>query len=60
MKLRIGKHPRALHTIKFQSKNTRNIIWTENCIISLQNITSFSLIACHDFLSRIQLLLKEN
>ena len=30
MKLRIGKHPRELHTIKFQLNNTRNIIWTEN------------------------------
>lgn len=60
MKLRIGKHPRELHTIKFQLNNTRNIIWTENYIISWQNITSCSLIACHDFLSRKQLLLKEN
>lgn len=27
MKLRIGKHPRELHAIKFQLNNTRNIIW---------------------------------
>lgn len=60
MKLRIGKHPRALPTVKFQSNNTRNIIWTENCIISWQNITSCSLISCHDFSSRVQLLLKES
>ena len=49
MKLHIGKHPRELHAIKFQLNNTRNIIWTENYIISWQNITSCSLIACHDF-----------